>query len=160
MNLVISWGGSHVNTIENKSGFQFIDFLKVKETEINQYQPVAGSFAVIQCHAMYLLCYNKWRKQWELPADQREEGETAKECAIRELYEETGQELQDLLFKGLLKVRNRRDGNIKYNPVYFSAVKELQPFAENEEMTKIQLWDRNEYIGYIDEVDIMILDFL
>lgn len=74
-----------MDIIENKSGL--LDLVNSKEIEINQYQPLAGSFAVIRCKDKYLLCYNKWRKQWELPAGQREEGETPMECAIRELYE-------------------------------------------------------------------------
>jgi 8-oxo-dGTP diphosphatase len=71
----------------------------------NDYYPIAGSYAVIKSSDKYLLCYNTWRKQWELPAGKREENESPKECAIRELYEETGQSVDDLKFKGLLKVK-------------------------------------------------------
>lgn len=63
-------------------------------------------------------------------------------------------------FIGLMKVRNNRTDDIKYNPVYFSTIDKLQPFKENEETTKIKLSDLNEEIGYIDEVDIKILDFV
>jgi len=62
---------------------------------------LAGSYAVIKCDDKYLLCYNTLRKQWELPAGQREKNETPKECAIRELFEETGQCVSKIDFKGL-----------------------------------------------------------
>ena len=100
------------------------------------------------------------RKQWELPAGQREENETPKECAIRELYEETGQSVLGLEFKSLLKVKNLFTDEIKYNPVYSSTLENLQPFHKNNETSEIQLWDLKQQIGYIDEVDIKIFDYI
>ncbi len=137
-----------------------MDFIYTKEKEIVTYQPVAGSFAVIKCKGKYLMCYNVWRKQWELPAGRREGEETPKECAIRELYEETGQVISELEYKGLMKSKKIINGEIKFNPVYFTEVEELQPFKENEETSEIRLWDLEEEIGYIDCVDIRILDFI
>jgi 8-oxo-dGTP diphosphatase len=142
------------------NGLEFLEFIYTTEEELYNYQPLAGSFAVIKCINKYLMCYNVWRKQWELPAGRREEDETPKECAIRELYEETGQKILDLEFKGLLKSKKTINGEIKFNPVYFAKTEEIQPFKENEEISKIKLWDLKEEIGYIDSVDIRILDFV
>lgn len=146
--------------ITKNNGFEFLDFLIVKETEIYNYHRLAGSYAVIKCDDKYLLCYNTLRKQWELPAGQREKNETPKDCAIRELYEETGQSISDLEFKGLLKVKNIISNEIKYNPVYFTTVEKLQPFQKNNETSEIQLWDLEEQIRYIDEVDIKVFDYI
>lgn len=147
-------------TVTKNNGFEFIEFIYTKEIEINSYQPLAGSFAVIKCEGKTLLCYNSWRNQWEIPAGQREDYETPKECAIRELYEETGQVVTDLNFIGLLKVKNKMNGIMKFNPVYSTSIEKLQPFKENEETTEIKLWDLNEEIGYIDEVDLKIFDYV
>ncbi|MDM5154736.1 NUDIX domain-containing protein [Bacillus sp. DX1.1] len=95
-----------------------------------------------------------------ITAGRREGDETPKECAIRELYEETGQIVSDLKFRGLLKVKNIVTGEFKYNPVYFTTIETLQPFRKNEETSKIKLWDLREDIGYIDSIDIRILDFV
>lgn len=95
-----------------------------------------------------------------MPAGQREANETPKECAIRELYEETGQRVFNIEFKGLLKVRNLINGVIKYNPVYFSTLEKLHPFQKNNETSEIRLWDLEQKIGHIDEVDIKIFDFI
>ncbi|MFE3572988.1 NUDIX hydrolase [Lysinibacillus sp. NPDC059133] len=147
-------------TYLKNSGFKFLDFINIPEIDIKKYQPLLGSFAVVKCEGKYLLCYNTWRKQWELPSGGRENNETSKECAIRELYEETGQLVTNLDFKGLIKTENSLDGNIKYNPVYFTTMEKLQPFIENEETSEIKLWDLNEEIGYIDSIDINIFDYL
>lgn len=148
-----------MNSTKN-NGFTFLEFIRIKEKEINNYHPIAGSFAVVKCEERYLLCYNTWRNQWELPAGQREENETPKECALRELYEETGQQVTNLEFKGLIKVENTINGDIKYNPVYFTTIDKLQPFLENEETSEIVLWDLNEEIGSIDSVDIKIFEYV
>ncbi|WP_019412698.1 NUDIX domain-containing protein [Paenisporosarcina sp. TG20] len=142
------------------NGLKFLEFISTKEEDTYNYQQVAGSFAVIKCEEKYLFCYNIWRKQWELPAGRREGDETPKDCAIRELYEETGQIVSNLEFRGLLKTENTMNGEIKFNPVYFTTTEKLQPFKENEETSEIMLWDLKEEIGYIDSVDIRILDFI
>lgn len=148
-----------MKTIKN-NGFEFLDFLVIIETEMYDYHRLAGSYAVIECDNKYLLCYNTWREQWELPAGQREENETPKNCAIRELYEETGQSVSELKFKGLLKVKNLISNEIKYNPVYFTRLEKLQPFQINKETSAIQLWDLKTSIGYIDEVDYKLFDYI
>ena len=140
--------------------FEFLEFLVVKETDIFNYHRLAGSYAVIKCDDKYLLCYNTLRKQWEIPAGQRETNETPKDCAIRELYEETGQSVLDIQFKGLLKVKNVRNNEIKYNPVYFTILEKLEPFQKNNETSEILLWDLEQKIGHIDEVDLNIFDFI
>lgn len=142
------------------NGLEFLEFINTTEEELYKYQPLAGSFAVITSGDKYLMCYNIWRKQWELPAGRREGDETPKECAIRELYEETGQKVLDMEFKGLLKSKKIINGEIKFNPVYFARIEKIQPFIENEEISKIKLWDLREEIGYIDSVDLRILDFI
>lgn len=146
--------------VTKNNGFQFLGFLVVNENEIYNYHQLAGSYAVIKCDDKYLLCYNTLRKQWELPAGQRETNETPKGCAIRELYEETGQRVLNMEFKGLLKVKNVRNNAIKYNPVYFTILEKLEPFQKNDETSEILLWNFGQKIGPVDEVDLKIFDFI
>ena len=146
--------------LTKNNGIEFLDFISLCEEDMLKYQSLAGSFAVIKCKGKYLMCYNVRREQWELPAGRREGGETPKECAIRELFEETGQIVTDLEFKGLLKSKNAISGEVRYNPVYFTEVEKLQPFIENEETSEIRLWDLKEELGYLDSVDIRIFELI
>lgn len=148
-----------MNSTQN-NGFEFLDFIAIKEADIALYTPIAGSFAVIECDGRILMVYNKWRKQWELPAGKREGSETEKQCAIRELYEESGQLVEDLEFKGLLKLKHSITGKIKFNPVFFKTVHRLQPFIPNEETSQIVCWDQVEEIGVIDEMDLKVLEYI
>ena len=141
-------------------GFQFLDFIFTKEEDIQLYSLVAGSFAVIKCDGRVLMVYNKWRQQWELPAGKREVTETVKQCAVRELFEESGQVVEGLEFVGLLKLKQVSNGKIKFNPVYTATIEQLQPFIANDETSQIQLWDEGEEIGCFDEMDLKILEYI
>lgn len=135
---------------------EFIEFMTVTEDELHNYEPLAGSYAVVQVEHNFLFGFNHFRKRWELPAGRREVDESPKECAIRELYEETGQKVEDLTLQGLAKIRNLETHHVKYNPVYFSKVSLLTPFIPNDEMERIILWDLTSDIGPVDHVDVQI----
>jgi len=140
--------------------YEFVDFLPINEEALCEYNQLAGSYAVIRIDEKYLICYNKWRKQWELPAGGREQNETPKQCAMRELFEETGQKVADLQFIGLLQSKHAHTGALKYNPVYFADMKNLQPFIENDEIVEIQLWNGLTPLDNFDSVDRKILDYI
>ena len=147
-----------MNLVHN--GFDFVEFIKTDDQHcFSKVQPIRGSYIVIKVKDKYLMCFNKWRKQWELPAGKREMGESPLDCAIRELYEETGQTATNLKLLGLLKSKNK-EGHEKYNPVFVGQLDELQPFIENEEISAITLWDLQTDIGLIDELDFHIFEFL
>lgn len=131
-----------------------MEYLKVNEDEIGDYDNVTGALAVISVNSEYLIGFNSWRQQWEFPAGGIEPGETARDAAIRELYEETHQRQTDLEFKGLFKIKNPR-GTIKYQAVFYGTMPALSPFLHfaEDEMDKIRLWDLKEDIGYVDECD-------
>ncbi len=147
-------------TFSQNNGRTFVDFMKIEEQAIQTHQPLGGSFAVIEHDSHFLLCYNIWRCQWEIPAGKREENETPKECAARELLEETGQQVGELQFVGLLKSHIIRTSSVQYNPVYYGHAHKLDPFVENQETSAIILWNRQKDIGIIDEVDRQIFDYI
>ena len=142
---------------KNKSGWSLIEYFNISEDDIGKYQDVTGVYAIVRVADKYVVGYNTWRKQWEFPAGGIEEGETAREAALRELYEETHQRNDDLKFKGLFKVKDA-NGKIKYQAVFAGRQNEMVPFepGENDEMEKIMLWDMKEDIGYVDECDVKI----
>lgn len=146
---------------KNKSGWKLIEYIDVEEEDIDQYQNVTGAYAILKIADKYVVGYNGWRKQWEFPAGGIDEGETAREAAIRELYEETHQKNEMLEFKGLFKVEDAK-GNIKYQAIYVCYQEELLSFEHNDtdEMNEIKLWDMQEDIGYVDECDVKIVQML
>ncbi len=141
---------------ENKIGQQLLEFIKCSEQEAVDsgiYNPITAAFTFIKCKNKYLVAYNKWRNQWEIPAGKIESDETLKECAKRELFEETNQSVSNLIFKGLFKIYDKKKDQIRYRAAYFAEINELVSFNENDEMSEIMLWDLTIDIGNFDEVD-------
>jgi len=146
---------------KNKSGWTLLEYIDIEEKDIEQYENVTGAYAILKIKDKYVIGYNGWRKQWEFPAGGIDVGETAREAAIRELYEETHQKNEALEFKGLFKVEDAK-GKIKYQAVFVCEQDELSPFqySEGDEMDEIKLWDMKEDIGYVDECDVKIVQMV
>lgn len=143
----------------NEHGWELkkIHFLTSKH-QLSSFYPIAGSYALIRCKQKVLIGFNIYRNQWELPAGQKEDGETSYECAVRELEEETGQVVSSLSLIGIAELHHLTDDQAKYNPIFSAEVSKLQPFVKNNEIARIKLWDRNSHLEAFDAVDKAILD--
>lgn len=78
--------------VKNRSGWTLHEYIDIPEEKISGYPNVTGAYAIVRVGGKYLIGYNSWRKQWEFPAGGIEKGETARQAAVRELYEETHQD--------------------------------------------------------------------
>ena len=146
---------------KNKSGWKLLEYIDIQEKDVEKYRNVTGAYAILRVADKYVVGYNSWRKQWEFPAGRIDNGETAREAAIRELYEETHQRNEQLEFRGLFRVEDAK-GQIKYQGIFTCQQEELIPFehTEDDEMAEIRLWDMQEDIGYVDECDVKIVQML
>ena len=143
---------------KNKSGWTLQEHLDIKEEEIGNYENVTGAFAIVTVDGQYLIGYNKWRQQWEFCGGGIEPGETAREAAVRELFEETHQKATELTFRGIFRMQ-RQSGELCYQVVFTGVVETLEPFVatDEDEMSDIMLWDLKQNIGYVDECDLKIV---
>ena len=71
---------------KNKCGWSLLEYFDIAESDIGKYQNVTGSYVILMIKDKFLVGFNNWRDQWELPSGGIEEGETARQAAIRELY--------------------------------------------------------------------------
>ncbi|MGG3280039.1 NUDIX hydrolase [Paenibacillus solani] len=88
----------------------------------------------------------------------RENGESLRECALRELLEETNQIPDRIEFKGLMKIK-LKSRKIEYGGLYSSDINDERAFKINEEANKIVFWDGTDDIGYICEIDEELLKY-
>ena len=144
--------------IKNKCGYELLEYIPCKENDLIKYENVTGAGVIYKVDNKYLVGFNNWRKQWEIPAGKIESGETARQTAIRELYEETHQKADNLEFKGLFK-KKRPNGEIVYMAIFFCEKEEIITFVKkaDDENDNIKLWDLKEDIGYVDEIDAEII---
>ena len=146
--------------VENKNGHRFLEFIRIGEDSIedNLYAPLTHSLAVIRHHGKVLLVFDKWKYIWELPGGSIEKGETPRECIVRELAEESGQQAEGLVFNGLMKFRLKPDDRIEYGALYSGTISVVRPFAENAEIKEIQFLDNTAGIS-IDAIDEKIIGY-
>lgn len=147
--------------IKNKCGYELLEYIPCDEQEIMNYDNVTGAGIVFSVNNKYLIGFNNWRKQWEIPAGRIEGRESARQTAIRELFEETHQQVDDIEFKGLFK-KKRPNGEIVYMAIFLCIKDSIVPFVkkEDDENDEIKLWDLNEEIGYVDEIDLKIIQII
>ncbi|NLY88953.1 MAG: NUDIX domain-containing protein [Firmicutes bacterium] len=151
-----------MSIVKNKKGDIFLDLVKDEEANIlgnEKYKPLTHSLVIIKCGGKYLLVFDKWKGQWEVPGGGIKGRETPRECAIREVYEETNLKLDDLEFIGIMKFSLQPDQRIEYGALYAAEISGLNEFAETDEIKKIILWDLQEDIGYVDEIDKKLLEY-
>ncbi|MGH4122836.1 MAG: NUDIX hydrolase [Clostridium sp.] len=146
--------------VSNMWGYNLVQFISMSEQDLKskRYNPITGSLIVVDCDEKILIGYNTRRKQWELPAGGIEMGESPRDCAIRELYEETNQSVDNARFIGLVKLYDSNTELMDYQALYYTVIDKLESFSENEEMNEIKLWDLKDEIEEFDTVEREILN--
>jgi len=153
-------GGVKMSIITDEKGNVFVDFQRMTEKEFERSDldaPLTHSLVVVKCQDKFLMMFNKWRKSWELPGGVIEPGESPKDCALRELFEETNQKINHIEFIGLMKFHLQPSFHgperTEYGALFYAELSELASFAENDEAAEITLWDGTSDIGAIQVID-------
>lgn len=128
--------------------------------EIKQVQGICGTNAILFHKGKLIVCWNKYRNNWELPGGGKEKGEDLKQCIIREVSEEICQTVEDLQLCCLYRVFVPRIKKEILGTTFHGEVNEITTFYDNEEMRKMALWDMREDIGDMDEVDMKIVELV
>lgn len=129
------------------NGNELIAFIDYDEPVIpasDSEVPLTFVMIVIQKYGLVLLHHNFNRLQWECAAGSIENGETAKEAAIREVLEETCQHVTNLQCRGIFKLKLAHNDAIEYGALFSGTVDELREFTINNESDRITLWQPSE----------------
>jgi len=145
----------------NQRGDIFETVLSISEDEaeiINLDYPITHALVVAKNSDGFLLIYNLWKQNWELVGGIKEDGETLRECALREMEEESNQRPTELKFMGLMKFE-LHNGKIEYGGLFTAWIQETRPFIPNTEADKILFWNGQDDFGRIDEIDRFLLSY-
>ncbi|WP_269433556.1 NUDIX hydrolase [Nonomuraea sp. SBT364] len=88
-----------------------------------------------------LLVLNRVRRCWELPGGMIDPGETPRRAAVRELREETGLAVADLLFAGYARFVLGPGRRVEYAALYTARATSQPDFTPGEEISAICWWD-------------------
>jgi 8-oxo-dGTP diphosphatase len=147
--------------IENKHGHKLNEYTKISTlTELTDFPNIGAGLAVLLHQGKLVVCWNKFRNNWELPGGGREKGEDITSCVLREIYEETNQVIDHIDIVGVCKVYIPRMQKEGLWAVFTGELQSLSNFIENDEMAKMILWDFKSDIGEMDEVDMKIVDLV
>ncbi|UCB43317.1 MAG: NUDIX hydrolase [Dehalococcoidales bacterium] len=104
----------------NRHGIALLEYSQIPENQLvsDIYRPLLITFMVIRHEQNFLLVHHRERDSWELPGGHIEGTESARDCAARELFEETGQRVDPLEFRAVLKYRAAPDNRLYYGTLY------------------------------------------
>jgi 8-oxo-dGTP diphosphatase len=146
--------------ITNANGDQLLDVLRIDETELQACEPLTHALVVVKHSGRTLLVFNHWKNHWELAGGMIDPGESPRECARRELFEESGQvcDAEGLEFVGVMHLALRStppesEVRTEFGALYLTELLEVRPFQHNEETKGIVWWDGAADIGPIDAID-------
>lgn len=103
--------------------------------------PLPLALVAARYQGKMLFIFNRWRGEWELPGGIIEDGETPQQAAIRELAEESGQHVAQVTYFGWMKFQLKPDDRIELGVLYTCSLDILEAFLENDETTRMMLWD-------------------
>ncbi|MEU3792210.1 NUDIX hydrolase [Streptomyces fructofermentans] len=105
-----------------------------------------------------LLVFDRYRQSWELPGGTVEPGETHREGAVRELFEESGQVPDgQLRFVGYPRYALAPDGRPMYAALFAGRASAVREFRATEEIGAIHWWDFREPLpGGVKSVDVHV----
>lgn len=147
--------------IVNERDEQLVSVIDVDESALHAFSPVTFALVIARDTAGFLLVLNCRRRVWELPGGIIEPGESARDCALRELLEESGQRARSLRWRALLQLDLPGRASVRRRTEYGALFcGELVPdiaFVCNEEADEIGLWQPNGLPALTSAIDAYLL---
>lgn len=117
--------------------------------------PTPMALTALWHHDEVVMVYDRYRDGWELPGGMLEPGESLRQAAVRELFEESGQEpagpLEFVGYAGFLLGPAQR---AEYGALFTGHTLDRRRFEANEEIEKTYWWDLNSPLaGRVSGID-------
>src|SRR6476469_2310555 len=110
---------------------RFVAFHEVSESDHATVAQPIFSIALARSAKGVVLVFNRYRQVWELPGGLIDPGETPRDCAARELVEESGCVARNVVWLGLIEVE---DGKTHFGAVFACDVDAVPESFANEEI--------------------------
>ena len=146
----------------DEKGNILLELIEGPEAELcanSTLSPLTHALVLARKNDRILFVFNRFHQKWELPGGVIDPGESPGECALRELMEESNQTLQDIEFKGLMKLElmnkpeSEESSRLEFGALYMGSIEKDRQFKDNHEVEAIAWWDGKEAIGPISGID-------
>lgn len=148
--------------MSNDDGSALLSFEALGEDEFGSLDPavpLTASLVVLWSGDSCLMVFNRFHQAWELPGGMIDPGESAREAAVRELAEESGQRADSLELAGVAKIRVAPDDRLEYLAIYRGRLASPQPFTPNDEMSDAVWWNPTEPLTDLFPIDAALATF-
>jgi 8-oxo-dGTP diphosphatase len=157
-----------VAMIEDQKGNQLLELMPLTEAQLTEVAPLTHALVVARRNGNeHLLVFNRYRQYWELAGGLIDAGETPRECAVRELREESGLacDPSSLRLVGVAKFllqpsRFHSEAHVEYGALYATDIDQPLAFVANEEIAKACWWDGREVIGAVSVIDQKLIELV
>ncbi|WP_129642355.1 NUDIX domain-containing protein [Peristeroidobacter agariperforans] len=146
--------------IVNERDERLVSVIDIDETALHAFSPVTFALVIARDAAGFLLVLNSRRRVWELPGGLIEPGESARECALRELREESSQRVSTLRWRALLLLDlpgHASARRTEYGALFCGELIPDVAFVRNEEADEIGLWQPDALPTRTSAIDAYLL---
>jgi 8-oxo-dGTP diphosphatase len=141
------------NPIVNERGERL---LAVRVGDVST-QDVRVSLVLARHEQGLVLVRNKHRSIWELPGGYIDQGERASDCALRELFEESGLMGSEIELLGVLEIERQTPHGDLLRCALYQCHAEGAPSACGVEISAVAFWHPATELGPISTIDEALL---
>ena len=137
------------NPIVNERGERLI---AVRDRDVST-DDVCVSIVLARHKKGVVLVRNNHRSIWELPGGYVDPGETASDCALRELFEESGLVGSEIELLGVMEIERQVPHADVLRCALYECHAEGVPSAGGPEISAVAFWDPVTELGPISTID-------
>ena len=142
----------------------------IDEFRLNESPLLTHCLAVVKTGNDYIMGWNNWRNRYEIFGGCKEKGETARECIIRECYEELGFTSTNITYLGAMRLLLKPDffpgkEREELGGLYGVTLPDIslddlfRRINDKEEITRLALYSQVKDVEPIAIIDEKLLDF-
>jgi 8-oxo-dGTP diphosphatase len=150
---------------QNQDGHALVRMLSVPEAELSSLPALTHARVVARHDGKVLLVFDRRDQRWQLAGGGLERAENARECAVRELREESSNDCSesDLRYLGAFELHVAAtslnpEAHVEYGALFEVDVPLVAAFLPNEEIGATLWWNGSELSHELDAIDRKLIE--
>ncbi|MFD5267819.1 NUDIX hydrolase [Streptomyces sp. NPDC058335] len=139
-------------------GSLLVSFTRGEEGVFPGDAPMPMALTALWHQDEVVMVHDRYRDSWELPGGMLEPGETPRQAAVRELFEECGQDAHGpLVYVGHAGFLVAPDRRAEYGALFTGRALHRQAFEGDQEISEARWWDLESPLpGRVSGIDVYL----
>jgi 8-oxo-dGTP diphosphatase len=149
----------------NQDGHALVGLFTVPEDELPKLDGLTHARVVARHEDKVLLVFDRHDQRWQLAGGGIERAESARECAVRELREESSNDCAaaDLRYLGAFELHVaptplNPEAHVEYGALFEVDVPLIAAFLPNDEIGATLWWNGSELSHELDAIDLKLIE--